>query len=120
MSKQIDMENPDGWSDEDKLYLQNRGMLPADMEQELIPGVQVGNAPLPPNVGHAGLVRVDEDALKMKGAFDDYKSMTPDELKTELRERGLPATGTKGELVFRLLEDDQRPAVEDDEEIEAE
>ena len=36
----------------------------------------------------------------------DYESMTVEELKALLRARGLPVTGTKAELIARLMEAD--------------
>lgn len=47
------------------------------------------------------------------GAVDDvYDGLTADELRAELRDRELPTSGTKAELVDRLLDDDTEPDAE--------
>jgi hypothetical protein len=38
---------------------------------------------------------------------DDYSDLSVDELKAELKERDLPTSGNKDDLVQRLVEDDE-------------
>ena len=44
---------------------------------------------------------------------DEFKNMTVAQLKDVLRERGLPVSGKKAELVARLMEESESPNVED-------
>jgi hypothetical protein len=119
MSRDIDMTDPEAWTDDDRRYLQERGLLPADVENVLPSGVQPGTPQDLPNYGdvHTWPPPDNEHEVMLGGKYLEYKERTPAELKDELRSRGLPASGTKGELVYRLLEDDERP-VEEDEEFE--
>ena len=44
---------------------------------------------------------------------DEFENMTVAQLKDVLRERGLPVSGKKAELVARLMEESESPNVED-------
>ena len=44
---------------------------------------------------------------------DEFENMTVAQLKDVLRERGLPVSGKKAELVARLMEESESPTVED-------
>ena len=50
--------------------------------------------------------------------MSEHEDMTVAELKDVLRERGLPLSGKKADLIARLLEDDSASADEEDEELE--
>ena len=50
--------------------------------------------------------------------MSEHEDMTVAELKDVLRERGLPLSGKKADLIARLLEDDSASVDEEDEEFE--
>lgn len=108
MSRTIDMEDPGSWTEEDRRYLQDRGQLPADADNVFTKGVQPGSAPLGENYGdvHTWPPQDNEHEVMLGGKYKEYREMTQDDLKGLLRDRQLPVTGTKGELIYRLLEDD--------------
>ena len=49
---------------------------------------------------------------------DEFENMTVAQLKDVLRDRGLPVSGKKAELIARLMEESEKPPVEDAPEIE--
>jgi len=49
---------------------------------------------------------------------DEFENMTVAQLKDVLRDRGLPVSGKKAELIARLMEESENPHVEDAPEIE--
>ena len=51
--------------------------------------------------------------------MSEHEDMTVAELKDVLRERGLPLSGKKADLIARLLEDDATSGDEEDEEFDA-
>ena len=114
MSRQIDMSDPGSWSEEDRQYLQDRNMLPADAINVGPAHVHPDDNPLPP-VGGKPVHMDDEDDVLFDGKSDDYDTMSVEELKSSLRERGMAVSGTKNELVYRLRADDANPDEEDDE-----
>ena len=95
MSRDIDTENVD--NAEDALFLLDRGRLPADL-QKVVQG-----APNRQVAAHKLADHFDDD---VPGGFRDYDEMKVDELRAELRNRGLSDDGNKAELVERLEEDD--------------
>lgn len=107
MSREINMDDPSSWSDEDRKYLQDRGKLPVD-----VPHVRT-SAPEPtlaPNTGDVDtwvetpdVVFDDEEELPEDASYSD---MTVSQLKAECRRRELPVSGTKDELAERLTQDD--------------
>jgi hypothetical protein len=118
MSRQIDMSDPDSWSEADRQYLQDRNMLPADQinvgPAQVHPQMNVDGPIVPP----AGTPNMDsEDDVLFDGKADEYDDMNVDELKNALRERGLAVSGTKNELVYRLRADDAQP-MDDTEDVE--
>ena len=44
---------------------------------------------------------------------DEFENMTVAQLKDVLRDRGLPVSGKKAELIARLMEESEKPPVED-------
>jgi hypothetical protein len=68
----------------------------------------------------------DEEEVEEEGEYDDeeeegeYDDLSSDELRTELKERGLRHTGTKAALIARLEEDDEPVEEEEEEEKEEE
>lgn len=64
---------------------------------------------------------VEEEVIEEE-VLPDYESMTVEELKALLRARGLPVTGTKAELIARLIEADtpSEEAVEAEEVVPSE
>lgn len=115
MSRQIDVSDPGSLSTEDRIYLQSRGNLPEGAEPVLITGQHPDDNDLPPNTGTVNTVPMYQEEIELGGKFKEYSDKTPGELKRELEDRGMATTGTKGELVFRLLSDDAAPKDEDDE-----
>lgn len=86
MTKEINVEEAESWSKDEAAYnleyLEARGRT-------------------------AEVARINElrgDAPSADG--DDYSDMTVDELQDELRERDLPVSGNKDELIQRLQEAD--------------
>ena len=116
MSREIDMDNPEAWSEDDRRYLQERGQLPADVENVLPKGVQPGTVKDLPNYGdvHTWPPADSEHEVMLGGKYKEYREQTAEELRAELRNRSMPTSGTKGELIYRLLEDDDS----EDEEFE--
>ena len=49
---------------------------------------------------------------------DEFENMTVAQLKDVLRDRGLPVSGKKAELIARLMEESEKPPVEDTPAIE--
>lgn len=113
MSRQIDVSDPESLSVEDRLYLQYRGQLPEGAEPVLITGQHPNDVPLAPNTGNVNTVPAYQEEIVLGGKFKEYDGMTVNELRRELEDRNLATSGTKGELVFRLLSDDAKP--DDDE-----
>jgi hypothetical protein len=131
MGKAIDFDKP--LSDEDKAWLRSRSRSwqideherrladkksKGDVEpvdDEFPPPYTVGQPPfdeptdntrqVPRPVGEHELL--DSPGEKGDGAEDDLEDWTVDELKDELRERDLPVSGNKDELVKRLKEADK-------------
>lgn len=113
MSRKIDMSNPASWTEADRQYLQDRNMLPADVVNVGPAHVHPDDNPLPP-VGGTPVQQDSEGDVLFDGAPDTYDDMTMDELKNELRSRGLAVSGTKNELVYRLRADDDSEGEADD------
>lgn len=124
MSRKIDMSDPSSWTVADRQYLQDRNMLPADAVNVGPAKVHSNSNTLPPNTGtvSAGLPQDKEEDVLFDGKADDYNGMTAEQLKDELRGRGLAVSGTKNELMYRLRADDDNPDedVEDEEEFDSE
>ena len=121
MSRTIDMSDPEAWDEDDVRYLRDRGQLPEGHEEPM--PTDVTTVPLPEtNTGDANTWRGrDEDGANFGGPEDAYKRMTVEQLKQELSLREMPVSGTKNELVYRLLADDSKPvpgAEEEDEDFE--
>lgn len=108
MSRQIDMSDPDAWTEDDVRYLQDRDQLPDDYKGYLPPPQVAGVPPLGENTGtvNANPVRDGDKAVFEGTREEEYRNMTTTQLKDELRSRGIPSTGNKQELVYRLLADD--------------
>lgn len=117
MSRQIDVSDPEALSVEDRLYLQYRGQLPDGADPVLITGQHPDDAPLPENTGTVNTLPAYQEEITLGGKFKEYDAMTVPQLKRELEDRNMATTGTKGELVFRLLSDDAAP---DDDEFDSE
>ena len=49
-------------------------------------------------------------------ADEGYEAQTVEDLRDALRDRGLPVSGTKAELVERLQDDDATPATDSEDE----
>ena len=81
------------------------------------PGLPCNNVRL--HIPMADLSNTSGEVLDVEQIEEDsYSSMTVTELRVLLGQRGLPVSGTKAELVARLIADDETS--EDDAEDEAE
>lgn len=119
MSRQVDMSDPNAWTDDDIRYLGDRSLLPADMQAEYVPDLP-GDLPLEDraHTGDAntrGATKEQHEAAVAALAEDDYEHLEPpyeqytnDDLRAELVSRGVEELGgPKHELVARLEENDQ-------------
>lgn len=115
MSIEIDMNEPDSWSDDEIVYLRDRGLLPRDFDRSKVPmddldpkmnlddtpaRGDVGTLPPPVFEGSPG----DPDEV----IEEDYEVQRVPELREELESRGLSTDGNKAELIARLEEDDDK------------
>jgi len=107
MSREIDLDN---LSDEDILYLADRGRLPEDVDDPRAAALESDEGT--ETVTLEGEYMGDESqswpTIQVDGeeVFSEYEDMTSTQLKDALRERGLSTSGTKAEMVARLEEDD--------------
>lgn len=88
-------------------------MGPGPGEQDLEPRAASELAPEAPDEPQADLPPLEGTAADDEA--QGYEAQTVEDLKDELRERDLPVSGTKDELIARLEEDDNAED-EDDEE----
>jgi SAP domain len=110
MSREIDMEN---LSDEDIIYLADRGRLPDDVDDpreqaDMSEPVELDTE----YIGDVGAMEA-ESIVADEEVFSEYEDMTVNDLKAELSDRGLPTSGTKAELIARLEENDQPAPAEE-------
>lgn len=140
MSKEIDLEAPDTWTNDDLIYMRDRGILPPNFDRKGVPrdGLDPDNdfseTPALGSVGTASTGPtfdssvVDEDDEILEGDEEDetqrnlaedglYDEMTHDGLQEELRRRmaageDVKIGGTKKELVARLRENDDSESQE--------
>lgn len=118
MSREIDMDN---LSEEDILYLQERGKRPPgvdpikpDPEEEPDPDDPLKDVPYTGDVGLPH--QQDEPAFVNEGVEieDNYDSLNTEDLKQEIQRRNaegdtqISTGGSKATLIQRLRDDDQR------------
>lgn len=104
MSRQIDMTKP--LSDEDREYLETRARQDLIAQNDEQFGVESDEEGSPGNS-----LQAEKANLQITGEVvieDDYSSMTNDELRDELEDRGLATSGAKADLQDRLREDDAK------------
>lgn len=118
MSKEIDMENPEAWTDDEIVYLRDRGRLPRDFDKsrvptdDLDPQLNLDDTPARGDVGTLPPPVFDgEPADEEEIIEEDYEAQTVPELRKELESRGLETDGNKPDLVARLEEDDDKVTV---------
>ncbi|MEA5366097.1 SAP domain-containing protein [Amycolatopsis sp., V23-08] len=86
-------------------------ILPPDADEEAAPAESEEDGAGDGNDGQDdGVTTEDEHAAQDAEARALYEALTVEDLKADLKERELPTTGNKPELVDRLLEDDARQA----------
>lgn len=107
MSKTIDMEKPDAWTDDDIIYLRDRGRLPEgyDLPENLRQEPQAPPLDETPYIGDVGTVPDAPMSDGTTGTFvddDDFNEMPKSRLQAEARARNLDDSGTKADLVERL------------------
>src|SRR4051794_31932388 len=106
MSKTIDLNDPQSWSEDDIVYLRDRGKLPSgyklssDLEISPPQGRKLEDVPNLGDVGtypEPGSVGSDEAPI---GAFVDepFEDMSKARLQAEARARGLDDSGNKSDL----------------------
>lgn len=115
MSKVIDVNDPDSWSDDDVIYLRDRGQLPAGYELRSDLRIQPPAGPNLDEAPYAGDVNTylgptagaekDDGPMGVFMEEEDYDSMSKAQLQAEARARNLDDSGTKAELVSRLQSD---------------
>lgn len=143
MSRQIDLNDPDSWSDEDVQYLAARDLLPKNLADRLqfdpdarkavtgdiaSPG-DLSDRAHTGTVNSAGLSKEEFDRavelLRMEQNGDltvddeedeeDYEEgWNNDARRAELSKRGLSIEGTKDELIARLIRSDNDETTEED------
>ncbi len=136
MSREIDMEN---LSEEDVLYLQQRGQLPDDydpVETDLHVPLDVTEQANTGDANTAGRspeqfekqvvaeqakqYESSEPAQASEDEDVDYTSLSNDQLRAELSTRGLSVEGRKADLIQRLEDDDASDESDEDETEEEE
>lgn len=114
MSRKIDVSDPSSLSEEDVLYLQERGQpLPEGVTPVLT------EDPSPPDlsdVPYTGDENTVADDTPQPLSAERYGVAGLPELRAELQRRDLPVTGKKLELISRLQESDSDPVLSDDSE----
>jgi hypothetical protein len=112
MSRDIDTSDLSALSQEDLLYLQARGRLTPEQEQEFLGDVET-SAPQAPSLDDtpytgdentAPSVQTDDGSPTLSP--DDYADASNERLKEELRRRRLSTSGNKQELIERLEDND--------------
>lgn len=97
MAREVDFENP---SNDDLIYLQSRSWL---IEEAQLLGVEG----LQDKVDAFARGEVEEEETDEDGDDKTYAEATVEELKAELKSRGLETSGKKDELIARLEADDE-------------
>lgn len=112
MSRDIDTSDLGALSQEDLMYLRDRGRLTPEQEAEYLKDAPTGPPEAPslddtPYTGDENTVpsTVTDDGSPTLGP-DDYEDASNDRLKEELRRRGLSTSGNKSELIERLQDND--------------
>lgn len=100
MSRQIDVSNPEKLSDEDRQYLQDRGLTPETYAQQQANRQAMEQAVL-------GVARRRQPRPIVEEVDEPYEKWAADELKSELRNRNLSVEGRKADWVARLEADDE-------------
>lgn len=124
MSREIDMEDPGSWDEDDIRYLGERDRLPADMLDQYQPKTpQQMNLDQLANTGDANTAGIskDEHEARVAASAEDeddeglelpYEQHTNDELRAELARRDLEVSGNKAELIERLEDNDAETEAE--------
>lgn len=116
MSKKIDRSDLSALSQEELIYLRDRGQLTPEQEREYLSDAPSGPPEAPsldetPYVGDentAPAVRTDTGVATL--AAEDYEDASNERLREELRRRGLSTSGNKQELIDRLEANDEEQA----------
>jgi len=111
MARIIDFESKLSAEDREYLYQKNRHDLIAENDRRFgDDNGEASEAPQRPESVHSPAttpVLTQQDAPIDTGPVDEpYSEWTVDELKEELKDRELPVSGTKPELIARLEEHD--------------
>lgn len=117
MSRTIPMGNPDLWTDDDIVYLRDRGKLPAnfDLPVELMAvapeAISLDELPYLGDIGTIKDPAPDDDGGGNTGGFvedDDFESMTKSQLVAEARARDISDQGNRSAMIERIQAHDSR------------
>lgn len=114
MAREVDKSDLDSLSEEDLIYLRDRGQLTAEQEEEYLGGI-VAEAPQAPpieetpHVGDVGTATRPPETLRgnTEGEEEWNEDMTKAQLQAVARRRGLATSGSKDDLITRLEEADE-------------
>lgn len=106
MSRKVDASDLSVLSQEDLEYLQVRGSLTAEQEEELIGEQEEQDPPTLDDVPYYGDENTVPSVQTEDGSPtldpDDYADASNERLREELRRRGMSTTGNKEVLIERL------------------
>lgn len=112
----INTSKPDSLSVDDRIYLADRGVLPAGAKLPTAKEREKA-ASGPQQVGviseNEGADAGDDNGGDDNGGETPYDDWSGDELREELESRDLSKSGTNAEMRQRLVEDDESELVED-------
>ncbi|MGE3487440.1 MAG: SAP domain-containing protein [Nitrospira sp.] len=120
MSRQIDVSNPENLSEEDRRYLQDRGLIDTRQYLDYAARIQAAADAVAQKSNRGTLAQrmaAQEESRKalnvpevplLEEVDEPYDKWKVDDLRDECRARGLSDEGKKEELVARLMADDEQ------------
>lgn len=117
MSRFIDVSNPENLSDEDRKYLQDRGLIGTQQYVDYMARIQAAEDAVLGKISRGTLAqriaaqeesRRPVETINMEEVDEPYEKWKADDLREECRARGLSDEGRKDELVARLQENDEQ------------